>query len=364
MINQLFFTDMCERVLRLCKLRPDETLVVVDEPTADPAYAEAFMAAAVRLGASTFRVSVPRLAVDATGVPLGYPGEGLMRTGTGRTVLGSNAPALDALRGADLIIDRVGMLFSPEQHELLLAGKRILTCNNPVDQLLQMFPTVELREKVERSRDRLAQAEVLRFTNAAGTDVTYQLGTWEADCQYGYTDTPGRWDNWPSGGFVYTGGSETGVDGQVVMAPGDLLFPHKRYVTEPVTFTIEQGRIVDVEGGVDAALTRDFMESWNDPRGYGISHIGWGLDSRVSMSSWALDARGVGMAPRGCYGNVMFSTGPNTELRRRGQDVWGDNDSGCHLDIPMFGCTLYLDDEPVVVDGVLAEDAPRSAAAR
>ena len=62
------------------------------------------------------------------------------------------------------------------------------------------------------------------------------------------------------------------------------------------------------------------------------------------------------MAPRGCYGNVMFSTGPNTELRVRGQDVWGDNDSGCHLDIPMFECTLTLDDEPMVVAGTLVED--------
>ncbi len=79
------------------------------------------------------------------------------------------------------------------------------------------------------------------------------------------------------------------------------------------------------------------MESFHDDRGYGISHIGWGLDPRANMASWAIDPRGVGMGPRGCYGNVMFSTGPNTELRVRGEDVWGDNDSACHLDIPMFG---------------------------
>jgi len=98
------------------------------------------------------------------------------------------------------------------------------------------------------------------------------------------------------------------------------------------------------------------MESFHDQRGYGISHIGWGLDPRANIASWAVDPRGVGMGPRGCYGNVMFSTGPNTELRVRGQDVWGSNDSACHLDIPMFGCTLTLDDEPVVVDGTLIED--------
>jgi 2,5-dihydroxypyridine 5,6-dioxygenase len=359
MINHVFFADLCERVLKLCKLQPDEVLVVVDEPTQDPTYADAFMAAAVRMGASTFRVSVPRVGVDPTGTPLGFPGEGVLPTGTGRTVLGGNPPAVEALQGADLIIDRVGMLFSPEQHKLLLQGKRILTCNTPVDQIVSLFPTVAMRERAEAARAKLEAASVLHLTSEHGTDVTYELGYWDADCQYGYTDTPGRWDNCPSGGFVYTGAHDTGVNGKIVVAPGDILFPHKRYVTDEMTFHIEAGRVVDITGGSDAAMTRAFIESFNDERGYGISHIGWGLDPRANMASWAIDPRGVGMGPRGCYGNVMFSTGPNTELRVRGEDVWGENDSACHLDIPMFECTLTLDDEPVVVGGVLVEDLDR-----
>ena len=40
----------------------------------------------------------------------------------------------------------------------------------------------------------------------------------------------------------------------------------------------------------------------------------------------------------------MFSIGPNSELG-------GPNDTGCHLDIPMRGCSLYLDDHEVVKSG-------------
>ena len=43
-------------------------------------------------------------------------------------------------------------------------------------------------------------------------------------------------------------------------------------------------------------------------------------------------------------GTYCFSTGPNGELG-------GHNDTHCHLDLPMRGCTLYLDDEPIVKDG-------------
>ena len=50
------------------------------------------------------------------------------------------------------------------------------------------------------------------------------------------------------------------------------------------------------------------------------------------------------MHGRSFYGNVLFSTGPNQRVRRR-------NDTQCHVDIPMRNCSLYLDDEPIVVDG-------------
>ena len=103
--------------------------------------------------------------------------------------------------------------------------------------------------------------------------------------QYGYTDTPGRWDHWPSG-FVFTGGADDSIDGKVVIASGDILLPHKLYVQSPIELTIEQGRIVDIRGGVDADLLRDYMESFDDERAYGISHIGWGLDHRARWSGF------------------------------------------------------------------------------
>jgi len=53
---------------------------------------------------------------------------------------------------------------------------------------------------------------------------------------------------------------------------------------------------------------------------------------------------GMGMEQRSFLGNVLFSTGPNNELG-------GTNDTECHLDIPLRGCSLFLDDEPIVLEG-------------
>jgi len=54
--------------------------------------------------------------------------------------------------------------------------------------------------------------------------------------------------------------------------------------------------------------------------------------------------RELGMDALSFYGNVLFSTGPNTELG-------GTNDTACHLDMPLRNCTLVLDGEDIVRDG-------------
>jgi 2,5-dihydroxypyridine 5,6-dioxygenase len=363
MIENLYFVDLCERVLRLCKLTPDETLAVVSDQSLDGMYTDAFLAAATRIGAAAYCVGVPRLMTDDRGEVVGYPGEGLVRGGTGINALARNRAALDALKGADLIIDRINILFSPQQHELLGRGARILTCTQAVDHLVRLFPTLEMQEITEAACARLDRAKTLRFTNPAGTDVTYDLGYYEAAAQYGFVDRPGRWDHWPSGGFVYSGASDDGVNGTVVLSKGDQMVPGNRYVSEEVTFTIEEGLITDIRGGTDALLIRDYMESWNDPDGYRISHIGWGTDPRAKIHAHAMDGRGITMEARAVAGNVMFSTGPNTELKIRDSDLWGQNKTPSHLDFPMYGCSLFLDDEPIIIDGKIVDSTAQLAPA-
>ena len=195
----------------------------------------------------------------------------------GVTALGGNPAAIDALKSADLVIDLMFLLFSKEQLEIQAAGTRVLLVAEPFEVLARLFPSRELRERVEAGQARLAKARQLRFTNPLGTDVTYELGQYPVLTEYGFTDTPGRWDHWP-GGFLATNGNDGRVHGKVVMNQGDILFPFNKYVQEPIEFTIREGHIVDIKGGFDAMLVREHMASFRDPRAYAISHIGWGLN--------------------------------------------------------------------------------------
>jgi len=333
------FIDLCERELALCGVKPGERVAVVSQGRDRLDYADAFLIAAERLEAIGYHVRLSNPVQGLAGE------DGAWRVGA--TPLASNPAAVEVLKQADIVIDLIFLLFSPEQLDIQASDTRILTCVEPVDHLTHLFPTREMRERVEGAMERLAAAKTLRVTNAHGTDVTYQLGAYPARGQYGFTDQPGRWDHWPSGGFVYTGGADDGVDGTVVIAPGHILLPFKRYVTDPISLQIARGRIQSIDGaGVDAQIMRDYIRSFDDPDGYAISHIGWGLDERALWSSLATDSRGMGMEARCFQGNVLFSTGPNSE-------VGGNNFTPCHTDVPMRGCSLYLDDELIVANGQL-----------
>lgn len=92
------------------------------------------------------------------------------------------------------------------------------------------------------------------------------------------------------------------------------------------------------------------METFNDPEGYAISHIGWGLQPRARWSTLGLYDREatIGMDARAFEGNFLFSLGPNNE-------GGGSRTTTCHIDIPLRHCTVLLDDDVVVRDGRVIE---------
>lgn len=326
-----------EEEMRLCKVSPNETVVVLNCAGEKVEHVNAVMVAIQRLGATPLHLSVPRSRPVAAGVQGEHP-------------LVGHTLGLETCKRADMVVDLMGLLFSAEQLEIQAAGTRILRLMEPLHVLKQMAPTEDHRRRVELGRSLIMKAKRMHITSPGGTDVTYGLGQYTPIAEYGYTDEPGRWDHFPSG-FVFTQGNDRDVEGQVVLSPGDILCAFKRYVEAPITFKIKEGYITDILGdGLDAQLVRNYMESFNDPRGYAIAHIGFGLNERARWHQLAASPRAKEehvMNALSFYGNVLFSTGPNSEFG-------GDNDTPCHLDIPMKGCSLWLDDTQILDEGRIA----------
>lgn len=324
-------------VLDLCAVKRGEKVAVLSEGALLQDYSEAFLRAAVQRGAETARVNV---------AASGNAGAEARIANLDGSALARDTAAMATLMEADLVIDLMLLLFSHEQIRIQQAGARMLMVVEPFEVLERLRPSRALRARVEAAERRLAAARTLRFTNDAGTDVTYELEQLSGPppacilTEYGYTDTPGRWDHWPSG-FLASTGTATGVEGRVVMDVGDIVLPWKAFLASPVAFTIRDGYVTAIDGGEDARRLREYVESFADPRAYAVSHIGWGLNRDAE---WRVDLPGIGMDARAAWGNVLFSTGPNTEFG-------GSNDTPCHLDLPMKNCSLWLDGELIVERG-------------
>jgi 2,5-dihydroxypyridine 5,6-dioxygenase len=239
-----------------------------------------------------------------------------------------------------------GLLWGPALGDILEAGTRTVMAVDPPEALQRMFPSEELKRRVEANGERLGRARTMRVTSEAGTDFTCELGQYPARPRYGFSERPGKWDHWPSG-MVATFPNDGTGDGVIVVKEGDVPLPFMRYADSPVRMVFERGKLTAVEGGFDARLIREFIESWEDPDGFYFSHVGWGLQRRANWAAIALfgGERMFCQDVRTFEGNLLFSTGPNEPAGRY---------TPCHFDIACRDVTLYLDDELIVDAGVVA----------
>jgi 2,5-dihydroxypyridine 5,6-dioxygenase len=336
-----------QQVLTLSRLQPGQTVTILTGAATHPQTLSTALVATQSMGAIVNRLDLPPV----------NGGKALSRDALaylGTTPLTGNRAALAALKESDLVLDLMTLLFSPEQHEILKTGTRILLAVEPPEVLVRMVPTEADRTRVTAANRRLQRAKVMHVSSEAGTDLHCPLGEFAPISEYGFVDEPGRWDHWPSG-FVLTWPNEGGARGRIVVDRGDILLPQKSYARERIELTVENGFATRIEGGIDAELLNDYMASFNDDQAYAMSHIGWGLQPRARWSTLGLYDREatLGMDARAYEGNFLFSLGPNNE-------AGGSRTTACHIDIPLRNCTVRLDGEAVVERGKVLDGASQS----
>jgi 2,5-dihydroxypyridine 5,6-dioxygenase len=333
-----------KQVLTLSRLEPGQIVTVLTGAATHPQTLACALIAAQDLGAVVNRLDLPPVNGEKA-----LSRDSLAYLGT--TPLTGNPAAIAALKASDLVLDLMTLLFSPEQHDILKTGTKILLAVEPPEVLVRLVPTEADRARVKLAAARIQAARQMTVSSAAGTNLVCPMTEFPAIAEYGFVDEPGRWDHWPSG-FALTFPNEGEAEGTIVIDKGDILLPQKSYATEPVVLTIEKGFAVKIEGGVDAELLRDYMASFDDAQAYAVSHIGWGMQPRARWSTLGLYDREatIGMDARAYEGNFLCSLGPNNE-------AGGSRTTACHIDIPLRRCTVALDGEIVVRNGVVQDDA-------
>jgi 2,5-dihydroxypyridine 5,6-dioxygenase len=311
--------------LELCNLKEGETLLIYTDTHTSPHYAAATLGAALELGAEAFQITVP------TSVPENDTG-----------ILA------DIWAGVDMVMDLVSTVahaYSLLNAAALENGKRVLRCGQPQDVLMRLHPLPLIRDRARAGGALMQKAETMRVTSEAGTDLTVNIKDRVVLSLYSLADEPGRWDNWPSG-MVAVGPDTSSANGTLVLDINDVILRLGRYVTSPVKLTLRDGLIVDIEGGLDARLLRDWFASYNEEDAYRISHIGWGCEHRADwnrMGAYLME--GAVQDQEAFYGNMQIAFGSNSGIFR------GSNQTRAHMDFPCRYTSIWLDDTQVLEKG-------------
>lgn len=260
---------------------------------------------------------------------------------------------IEQLKLAETVIDlaSTGWIYARGYSEILDSGTRILCNMSDPDTILRMAPRDDVAERSRLGGQLIHEASEIRVTSDAGTDLTMRK-----DGRFGSYQTgalpkePGGWDNLPSAQCA-TAPLEDSANGTLVINQGDILLTIKRFVQEPIHCTLKDGRITKIEGGLDAAILRDWLAKWQDPGSYVVAHIGFGCDPRALLESQQL------MEWESYYGNVMIAFGNNA-----GRFLGGTNVAKSHIDIVLLNADFYLDGKKILERGEFVLEELRNPA--
>jgi 2,5-dihydroxypyridine 5,6-dioxygenase len=335
-LNPARLASLFRAEFELCQVKRGETIALLTDLAARREYVAAAFAAADELGAQVYEMCVNSIpSWHKVGVP----------------TVGACKGTLEALKAADLLVCLHIPLFTKWLGDVRKGGTRVLMIIDAPDQLAELLSPPGLKEAVIHAGQRLERTKVMRVISDAGTDLSVQCGEYPVMIQYGFAETPGRFDHWGAG-MVHTFPNEGSANGTVVIAPGDVVvLPYCRYVQDEIRLHISGGFIRKIEGGLDAKLMSDWLEDNRahpeDMDGHAVSHLGWGLNPQGRWYDIALhgdtpDRHHAGA--RAFAGNFLFSTGPNTQ-------GGGSRATRGHYDVPMRDCTVMLDGEVIVERG-------------
>lgn len=232
--------------------------------------------------------------------------------------------------------------------EVVAAQTRWLDiCLNEANQF-RLYPSDEVVAETLRARERFLRSKEIRLTSREGTDLVMRRDGRKVHRQLGIADKPGVWDNF---GFamVTCAPLEDSANGVIIVPEGDALLQMGRTVKERMKLTLKDGKIVSIEGGETARAVQQWLERWEDPESFGVSHIGWGLHPGAV---WTGSPRFSPVDGESYRGSILIAFGSNDmNLPAEYSGVGGTRHCRSHLDVPLLTHSFVLDGEKVVDEG-------------
>jgi leucyl aminopeptidase (aminopeptidase T) len=192
---------------------------------------------------------------------------------------------------------------------------------------------MELSRVTRTLAEGLAEADEVFITTSSGTELRLKVRGQPAMAIDGLAREPGRISALPAGVAAVLPTPET-AQGRVVL---DGSLASLGLLSEPIVLAVERGRVVEVQGGAEAAeLRRAFGK---DANAICIAEFGIGTNPKAIYTGNLVEDERV-------RGSAHIGFGGNTHLG-------GTIESNFHRDGTLRAPTIYLDGELIVKDGKL-----------
>lgn len=258
----------------------------------------------------------------------------------------------------NVLVASTGMLHSPANFRAMEAGIPAICMDGGMT--LEMFQSGAVTDDMKQIAVRKhyvakdifgANAKECRVTSRHGTDFTYRV-----DDRIFVPPLPGNSfdpykiinfdkDENRKGGNLYYYLFPTGefnvapiegsANGKLVI---DLTMHHLGRLQSPIELTVEKGRVTRIEGGADARVLRDYLETYGDENAYMCP-----AEASVGVNAKAV-VRGIQREDKNIMGTMHFGLGTNI-------DVGGSVKSKIHMDGVILEPTLYVDGKKRIDNG-------------
>ena len=295
-------------------LQPGETLLVVtDDPTRE--VGELFYEAARAMDHRALIMQMPEGSVAGEEPP---------------------APVAAAMKAADVALcpTAKSITHTNARIKAAAAGTRVVTMPGiTMDMLRDGAACADYAQVEQRTRqltERLTHAKHARIEKD-GHVLELALTGRDGVASPGVYREPGASGNFPSG-EAYIAPLEDGANGTAVI---DGSMVGIGTLTEPMTVTIENGRLTRIEGAdAQGPYAERLSVLFEQPENGTIAELGIGTNEAAKLC-------GIILEDEKLYGTVHIAFGTNTSFG-------GITKADCHLDGIILNPTLYLDDECVI----------------
>ena len=196
-----------------------------------------------------------------------------------------------------------------------------------------------LKKYGRQLKKKLDKAKEIRVKTDKGTDVIFDVEGKEAVANVGDNREPGKGGNVPAGEVYIAPRGLQGVKGVVVVDGSMRCDEGTILLKEPLKLTIEEGKVVNIEGRHKALLEKTLVKRENrakyPERVRLIGELGLGINpGAVLVGSAVLDEKVLGTAHIAIGSNYWFG---------------GDIRTILHLDQVFMNPRIYLDGEEVKI---------------